>query len=720
MPAPPSLQALLASALRHHQAGRLDDARQGYREVLRRAPDHADALQLLGTLEGQDGHVAEAVALLRRSLDLDPRAIHARRNLAALLRQAGHLEEALSHYQHIWSVSPDETSRVDLAHACNEVGNLLDDRGDLEGAEAALRQALALCPDLAVAWSNLGDTLRRRGRLGESLAAHRQALERAPGVAEIHSNMGHALFQAAGPGPETMACFQRAIALNPRTLKAWLGLGNVLQENGQVEEAVRAYRQALILQPNQADVENNLGRVLTLAGRFREARQHFEQALQANPRDSEAHSGLIFSVDLDPSVTPREAYAERRRYHERHAAPLAAEGAPHDNGIDPDRRLKVGYVSADFCHHSAAHTFGPVLFAHDPREVEVWCFSEVVRPDATTARFREVAGARWISTVGMTDTEMARLVRQCGIDILVDLSGHSAGNRLPVFARRPAPVQVTAWGYATGTGLDAMDYIIADDFTLPPELEPCYSERPVRLPCVLCYHPLVETPPVTALPAAATGAVTFGCFNRYSKVTPEMLTTWARILHDCARSRLLLKAGEFDDERVRAEVLGHFGARGIDPARVDLLGKTSQAEHQGAYGRVDIGLDPYPFQGGISSLESLWMGVPFVTLPGERAASRLGAVFLSRLGLQEWIAPTLDNYVALAQAHARDLEMLASIRAGLRSRMAASPLGNPDLYCRHVETAYREMWRAWCASTTGLVPRRNSSDAMGTGLPGTP
>ena len=693
----PPIQELLATALRHHQAGQLDAAEAGYRQVLRQVPDHADALQLLGTLEGQKGRLDEGVALLARALEVDPQGLHIRQNLAILLRRMGQVEAALPHLEEIWRLRRDAASCHELATACNDLGNLQDARGDLPAAEASLRRAVALSPDFAQAWSNLGDTLRRRGRLNEALAAHEKALQLAPQVAEIHSNMGNALLQAAGPIPEALACFERAASLNPRAPRAWMGMGNVLQESGRFAEAALAYREALALEPGNASMMNNLGRMLTLTGKFAEARAQYGEALRVAPHDADLHASLIFCMDLDPTVPLREAYAERRRYHERHAAAFLADVAPHSNPPDPERRLRVGYVSGDFSRHSAAMAFGPVLFAHDPGQVEVWCFSEVVRPDEDTRRFQALAGDRWCSTVGMGDAEVAALVRKAGIDILVDLSGHTAGNRLLVFARRPAPVQVNAWGYAMGTGLDAMDYIIADDITLPEELECCYRERPVRLPSILCYQPATAAPPVAPLPAASAGFVTFGCFNRYSKVGAAMLGTWARILEACPGSRLLLKAAEYDEEQVRREVCSIMGGHGIAPERITFRGRTSQVEHQEAYGTVDIGLDPHPCQGGITSLESLWMGVPFVTLAGQQITSRLGAVFLTRLGLEDWVTTSMDDYVATAVARAADLDRLATLRAELRPRMAASPLADPQQYCRHVEAAYREMWRAWCA-----------------------
>jgi predicted O-linked N-acetylglucosamine transferase (SPINDLY family) len=382
---------------------------------------------------------------------------------------------------------------------------------------------------------------------------------------------------------------------------------------------------------------------------------------------------------------------------------------PHDNAADPERRLRIGYVSADFRHHSAAVVFGPVILAHDRDAVEVVCYSGVIEPDDATARFRDAA-TLWRDTAGLSDDTLAARIRDDRIDVLVDLAGHSAGNRLLVFARKPAPIQVTAWGHAVGTGLDTMDYFFADRVVVPPEARGYFNEAVIDLPSLVCYDPPREAPAITPLPALTRGFVTFGCLNRQSKVSPEAVRLWAAILGALPDSRLLMKDEAFNETATRARLLAQLVSRGIDAGRVDFRGGSPRLEHMAVYGEVDLVLDPFPHGGGVSALEGLWMGVPMVTLLGERVPARMGASFLSTLGLAELVAPTPQRYIDIAVEHARSPERLAGIRAGLRARMAGSILCDHDAYCRSVEGAYRAMWKRWCASrATAAEARRGAS-----------
>jgi predicted O-linked N-acetylglucosamine transferase (SPINDLY family) len=401
-------------------------------------------------------------------------------------------------------------------------------------------------------------------------------------------------------------------------------------------------------------------------------------------------------LDLAPGTTSGEAFAERRRWNERYGRPAAVHIRPHDNDRDPERRLRVGYVSADFREHSAAMVFGPVVLSHDPAAVEVVCYAGVLKPDHVTARFQAAAG-RWRSMLGVSDEALARQIRQDGIDILVDLSGHSGGHRLQVFARKPAPVQVTAWGYALGTGLDTVDYFFADAVTVPAEARGDFSEEVVDLPAFVAYSPVEGVPEVGPLPARARGAVTFGCFNRLSKLTPEALELWARILGAVPGARVVMKFHGLDQPAIQARVRGAFEGQGIAGERIVMLGGTNSREHLGAYGQVDLALDPFPHGGGVTALDGLWMGVPMVTLLGERIPTRMGPSILTTLGLPEFIAGTPEEYVAVAVRWARNLDELARVRAGLRERMRASVICDHRAYCRAVEDAYRWMWRRWCA-----------------------
>jgi predicted O-linked N-acetylglucosamine transferase (SPINDLY family) len=355
----------------------------------------------------------------------------------------------------------------------------------------------------------------------------------------------------------------------------------------------------------------------------------------------------------------------------------------------------VGYVSGDFRSHSAATTFAPIL-AHDPRQVTVVCYSDVAVPDHKTALFASQV-ATWRTVAGWTDEALAEQVRADQIDILVDLGGHSGKTRLLMFARNPAPVQVTAWGYITGTGLDAIDAMFADAVVVRPEEHRSNAEEIVNLPSVVCMDPMAQLPDVGPSPAIKQGALTFGCFNGSYKLSPAVLDTWAGIVAAVPGARMLFKSHGLDDAENRARVLAAFASHGVGLERVDVLGATTRDEHLAIYQRVDVQLDPFPVGGGVTTFEGLMMGVPCVTRLGDRISGRNSASFLTSVGLGELVARTPDNYLAIAIGLAERIEWLASLRSTLRERVLASPIGNREVYVRHVEAAYRTLWRRWCA-----------------------
>jgi predicted O-linked N-acetylglucosamine transferase (SPINDLY family) len=414
-----------------------------------------------------------------------------------------------------------------------------------------------------------------------------------------------------------------------------------------------------------------------------------------DPSSSDYLSNYIYVLDMLDSTSLEQAFRVRRDWNERHALPLAALIRPHANTADPNRRLRVGYVSADFRRHSASTAFLAVLERHDPAVVEVVCYSNNLYEDDVTERFKACASI-WRCVGAMSDDELAAQVRADEIDVLVDLSGHSRGNRLLAFARKPAPVQVTAWGYATGTGLDAIDAYFSDPVLVPPHEERFYAERVVHLPNVLCYTPPPTLPPVTSLPAAGRGYVTFGSYNRVVKITPAVLETWARVLHAVPTSRLILKPSLQDTPATRERLVGPLARLGIEPGRVDILGASPHYEHLESFGTIDLQLDPFPHSGGVSTLDGLLMGIPCVTMLGERVSGRSSASFLTALGLEGLVARTPDEYVEIAVRLAGNVERLAHERATLRERLLTSPMGDAHQYTRAVEDAYRVLWERWC------------------------
>ncbi|HYH22078.1 MAG TPA: tetratricopeptide repeat protein [Azospirillum sp.] len=678
-----TVEEALGIALDLHQGGRLNEAETLYRRILDAVPDQGDARHLLGVLRAQRGDAGQAVALLCRAVALRPGADAFHGNLGKAHLLAGDAARALSAFARAAHLAPDNAE-----HAASRDGAL----GRLgPGAR------LALDPADAVLWNERGIAVHREGRYAAAEAAFRRTLALDPEFAAAANNLAGTLYPS-GRREEAVAMYRHALALQPDDCNAATNLGNVLKRLNRLGEALAWCERAWRVNPDAANTNGNLGRVLQALARPGEAVERLRRAVALNPGDSSTHSDLIFTLDLDPEVGVVEQQAERRRWAARHAAGLAPADPAFANPRDPERRLRVGYVSADFRFHSAAFAFGPVLTSHDPARVELVCYSNNPVEDAMTARLR-AAAALWRPVYGLSDEELAAQIRADGIDVLVDLSGHSLGNRLLTFARRPAPVQATAWGHVTGTGLSTMDALLADPVSVPECDRPLFPETIVDLPCVLFCDSPADAPDVVPLPPAAAGrGVTFGCLNRLNKMSDPALALWCRILRAVPGARLLIKAPGAEEPTVRDRLTAAVAAHGVESERLVLIGRSSRVEHLATYGLVDIALDPFPQSGGVSTVEALWMGVPVLTLLGRTLPGRIAAAVLDAAGLPDWIVKDEEAYLRRAVAAAADVERLTRLRASLRADIVARPLGDARVYTRAVEDAYRHLWRRWCAA----------------------
>jgi predicted O-linked N-acetylglucosamine transferase (SPINDLY family) len=745
---------IFPQALQHHQSGDLHQAEMLYRHILHFQPNHADALHLLGVIAHQAGHFDVAVAHMQEALRLDPALAAAHYNLGMVQAGQGKNTEAAASFQQAVGLTPDhaeahnnlgnalkELNRLDeaiasISHALRlkpdyaaaylGLGSVLVAQGKMTEAGIAYQQAIVLKPDYAEAHNNLGNTLKAQGKLEEAIASYRRAVNLQPEHAQPYCNLGAALAER-GDFTEAASSYQQALRLKPDFFEVYNNLGNLLTEQGKYDEAIAHYRQALSLKPDYADACYNLGKTLTDKGDLDEAIVAFQQAVRLRPDYAEAynnlgnalkaqgkideaisafrralslapaaasiHSNLVFTLHCHPDCDAAALYQEARRWNDRHAQPLAAFHRLHTNDTDPDRRLRIGYVSPDFSIHAMANVLLPLLSHHDHRYVEVVCYAEVPRPDEVTQRFRACADV-WRSTVGLSDDQMADLVRQDEIDILVDLAMHTAHNRLLVFARKPAPIQACWLGYPGTTGLTAIDYRLTDPHFDPPAgSDADYSEKSLRLPDTFwCTEPRFDLAVVPVPPAMKNGYFTLGCLNNFAKVNDRMLELWSRLLLALPHSRLLLHAPRGS---AREHVLAKFQQEGVASARVEFIDRQSKRDYFAVYNRIDVCLDPWPCNGGVTSLDALWMGVPIIALVGETAVGRAGWSLLSNLHLPELAALTADDYVAIAVHLAEDLPRLQELRAGLRERMRASPLMNSQRFARNMEQAYREMWRTW-------------------------
>jgi predicted O-linked N-acetylglucosamine transferase (SPINDLY family) len=720
-----TIQQAFDLALQHHQAGRLPQAEHLYRQILIQQPAHIDSIHLLGVIAHQAGRNDIAVDLIRQALSLRPDFPEALSNLGDALKDLGQLDAAIAAFRQAISLNPELpeahcnlgnalrekgdfneaiaaceraiTLRPTYAEAHCNLGNALKQQGDLDQSIAAYRRAIALKPDLPQAHSNLGNALRDKGRLNESIIACEQAIALAPNYAGARCNLGNAL-KDSGQLDAAIAAYRSAITLNPNYPEALNNLGVALRDKGQHDEAIAVFRQAITSRPAYAEAHNNLGAALKDTGQLDEAIAAYRQAIALRPTYSQAHSNLIYTLHYHPAYDARSIADEQRRWNQQHADPLKKFIHPHANNQDPARRLRIGYVSSDFYIHASAYFLSPLFAHHDRRQVELFCYAQVVRPDAMTIQFQQQADV-WRNIVGLSDDQIAAQIRDDQIDILVDLKLHTAENRLLVFARKPAPIQITWLGFPGSTGLTTIDFRLTDPYLDPPGSdESVYSEHTLRLPeNFWCYDPMDGRQiPINSLPAKQTGAITFGCLNNFCKINDSLISLWSQILRQIENARLLLLAPEGNH---RSRTLDRFRQEKIDPARIEFVANQPRHEYLQTYHRIDLGLDTFPYNGHTTTLDSLWMGVPVITLVGSTPVSRAGWSQLSNVALGELAAQTPGQFVKIAADLAKDLPRLQHLRSMLRQRMEQSPLMNAPAFAKNIEATYRRLWQTHCETT---------------------
>jgi predicted O-linked N-acetylglucosamine transferase (SPINDLY family) len=567
--------------------------------------------------------------------------------------QAGRLAEAERGYREILQV---DSRHSDALHFLGVIAFQTD---NLEPALDLVQRSVALRPDGAVYRNNLGQILERLGRGEEAERAYAAAVALDPAYAEAYNNLGHRLHgRDELAGAET--CFRKAVELNPQYAEPHTNLGNLLKDRGELDAAIAEYRQAIALNPGQSFL----------------------------------HSNLLLTLHYHPDYSPADLKREHAAWARRHVAPLVSARRLHINDAAPDRRLRIGYVSPDFREHAVARFILPVLEAHDAREVEVFAYSDVVRPDNVTHSIRARVH-QWRDVNALSDEQVAAVVRADRIDILVDLAAHSGRNRLLAFARKPAPVQITWLAYCSTTGVDAIDYRLTDRFLDPPGTDLTqYTERSIALPdCYWCYSPPLQAG-ATAPPCdRREGPLTFGCLNNFAKVTNATLALWMELLQRVPEAMLLLYA---PPGHHRDRVHEAMRQKQLPAGRLRFVPRQPLADYLDTWRDIDVALDPFPYCGGTTTCDALWMGVPVVTLAGRTAVSRAGASLLSNVGLERLIARSSEEYVALAASLIRDAAALARFRAELRERLHASPVMDAKRFTRNLEATFRRVWKTWC------------------------
>ncbi|MDT4741899.1 tetratricopeptide repeat protein [Bradyrhizobium sp. WYCCWR 12699] len=682
---------MLSHALQLHKMGLLPEAQAAYRKVLQLAPNQIVALHMLGILESDAKNYQQAEILLSRAVAADPRSADAHMSLGVALNGLRRHDEARASYRRALALRPN--------HAVT-LSNLGNASAALDLHDEALHsydKALALDPNLAEAHNGRGWALCRQRNYDEAITSLNRALSIKPDYAAALANRAVVLRELQR-FDEALADGNQAIALAPDDANGWLARAGVLLQIQQIAEASRDCEQALAIAPDSIQGHLVLGLCLAGLGRVDEALASFDRALDIQPDLQSAISNKIFTLDFAGDATVERHQQARQMWWERVGAKIALETPrPHDNNRDPDRRLVLGYVSSDFNAHSAALIFMPVIQHHDRAQFEIVCYACSSKVDATTSQFREIAD-RWHDASQWTEDRLADEIRADRIDILIDLSGHTRGNRLGVFARKPAPIQVHGWGHGTGTGLPTIDYLISDPVAIPHEVRHLFAETVVDLPCFVTLTPLPAEIARAPSPAISNGFVTFGVFNRISKISDEAADVWSRILERVPGSRLLIKDVALDDRLIRENLLARFEACGIPAERVELLGATLRSEHLASFNRVDICLDPFPQNGGVSTWEALQMGVPVVAKLGNSLPSRAAGSILTALGLPDWVTDSNEAYIDIATSRALEIGELDKVRLALPDQIRAAAAGNPVSYGRAVDEAYRAMWQRYCSS----------------------
>jgi protein O-GlcNAc transferase len=681
--------SLLDLAMQHHQAGRAAEAEKLYLQILAENPDDADALHLLGVLEFQTGRAPPAVEHISRAVHIDPEVAEFRYNLALALEGTGESNRAIDALRKCLELRPD------FSEAANALALGLAQQNRMEEAIVVLRQAIEIKPDFAAAWNNLGNALWSTRKLDEAQIALERAISLRPDNAEAYNNLGIVL-EAKNLLDASIASLRKAIELKPNYPEAWNNLAKSLQIKGESDQAILAAQQALRLRPQYAAALGTLGNAQKDLGQVRDAIDSYQKALQIDPDHLNTRSSLLLALHYDSDRDPEEIFREHLKFNEQHAQFYRSEIRPHNIDPDPNRPLRIGYVSPDFCAHSVAYFFENILANHDPAQAEVFCYADMIHPDAVTERLQKLS-PHWRDITKLSSAEVADLIRADKIDILVDLAGHTAYNRLLVFARKPAPVQVSYLGYPNTTGLATMDYRLTDAYADPPgKTERFHSEKLLRLPrTFLCYRPSPDMPEVTPLPALSGKQITFGSLNILPKISPATIELWSQVLLNIPNSRLILKSYlGLGIPTVAKRLLDQFAAAGVSPDRIELHAKIpSRAAHLSLYDRIDIALDTFPYHGATTTCEALWMGVPVITLEGNTHASRVGVSVLNNAGFPQFVADLPQKYVQIAADWAKNPLALAQIRAAVRPTMAKSPLLDAVQFARDAEAAYRSVWK---------------------------
>lgn len=709
------------------EIGEIDQAIVNYQQVVRHNPNHSGACNILGKIFLDKGDHEKAFTYLSRAIALKPDLADAHVSLARLLKDTGKTREAIASCRkaielrhdyadafHVLGTAYFETGNFDNAidsfqkelvfrpedaQAHNSLGIAMHQAGKQDAALSSDPKAIEIDSDSPKARGNQCGALHGTRRGEEAVESFRRAIHIRPDFAEAYNNLAIAL-KGLKRYEDAHISFQKALSIKPDYTEAHINDGNTYREQCRYTEALSCYQKAIELDPLSVDAHTKTAYIYSAQGRVNKAIHHFREAVRINPDDASTHSNLLLSLHYQNSIDLLELFRKHKRWGKRYERPSAKDNGLPANDRTPGRLLRIGYVSPDFRTHSVAYFLEAILASHDDSDFAVFCYSDVAVPDDTTKRMRALA-KNWRDICRLKDEQVAHIIRSDKIDILIDLAGHTANNRLTLFALGPAPVQVTYLGYPDTTGLPTMHYRITDSLADPPGTsEHLFTERLLRVPrCFLCYRPPARTPDVVEPPMRKSGEVTFGSFNNRSKITHHVVRVWSDILKRLPESHLLLKSRALADAETRQSLLDIFVENGVRPDRIRFIGSIpTHFDHLDLYNSVDIALDTFPYNGTTTTCEALWMGVPVIALRGEAHFSRVGVSLLSNAGLEEFIADTPDDYVKKAVSLASNPDRLLKLRKKQRTIMARSPLMDASGFTKELENEYRRIWVRWCSN----------------------
>lgn len=667
--------------------GRYQEAENSARTMTIQFPRNSFGWATLGVVLQQMGRNEEALQPMQKAVELAPADAQAHSNLGNTLSYLGKLDEAEASFRRALMLKPD------FAEAQVNLGATLHDLGRFDEAEIYYQKAIKVKPELSDAHYNLGNTLSSLDRSVEAESCYRKAIQIKPDLAGAYSNLG-LILRDTRRLDEAEILFRRALQIKPDFIEAYSNLGNTLRDMGRLNEARIEYEHALKIKPDHAEILNNLGNTLLDMNRQDEALDYYQRALKVDPEYLKARSNLLFSMNHSLKCTPEHYLAEARQYGRIVSNKVTSRFTRWSSELKPDR-LRIGFVTADLRNHPVGYFLESVLGQLCSSSVDLIAYPTSHKADELTARIKPYFSA-WKPLYGKGDEAAASLIHDDGVHILIDLSGHTQHNRLPIFAWKPAPIQASWLGYFATTGVAEIDYIIGDPYVSPDSEAGHFTEKIWRLPeCYWCFSEPPVPIEVSPLPAKAKGYVTFGCFNNLTKMNDTVVAVWARILAAVPESKLFLKCSQLNEPAMRKRVLSRYAEHGIEAERLILEGSSPRVEYLACYHRMDIALDPFPYPGGTTSMESLWMGVPVITRRGDRFLSHAGETIAYNAGLSEWVATSEDDYLTKAISFASNPGYLARLRDGLRQQVLAAPLFDAVRFAGNFEKA---MWGIWTHS----------------------